>query len=175
MQDAEKAVDLGIDGIVVSNHGEYRAGWIPSVHLGLNGWSGGRQVDGSIGALDALDMVMQSSKVREAQSTGKFTVLFDSGIRTGSDILKALALGAQAVLSTPLFFFFFFETQAPTDGTVPVGRPFMYGLAIAGEAGVEQILMQTIADLHITMGLCGFGDIRDVVGAREKLMVKINQ
>lgn len=50
----------------------------------------------------------------------------------------------------------------------------MYGLAIAGEAGIEQILMQTIADLHITMGLCGFRDVRDVVGAREKLMVKIN-
>ncbi|KAF8431917.1 oxidoreductase [Boletus edulis BED1] len=133
-EDAEKAIDLGIDGIVVSNHG-------------------GRQVDGSIGALDALDMMMQSPKVREAQRAGKLTVLFDSGIRTGSDILKALALGAQAVL---------------------LGRPFMYGLAIAGEAGVEQVLMQTIADLHLTMGLCGFRDVTDVVGAREKLMVKIN-
>ena len=70
------------------------------MHSRLNGWSGGRQVDGSISALDALDMVMQSPKVREAQSTGEFTVLFDSGIRTGSDILKAIALGAQAVLST---------------------------------------------------------------------------
>ena len=50
----------------------------------------------------------------------------------------------------------------------------MYGLAIAGEAGVEQILMQTIADLHITMGLCGFRDINDIVGARGKLMVKIS-
>ncbi|KAN0082954.1 (S)-2-hydroxy-acid oxidase [Tylopilus felleus] len=76
----------GIEAIIVFNHG-------------------GRQVDGSIGALDALDMVMQSSKVRKAQSTGKFIVLFDSGIRTGD------------------------------------------------EAGAEQILMQTIADLHITMGL----------------------
>jgi lactate 2-monooxygenase len=51
----------------------------------------------------------------------------------------------------------------------------MYGLAIAGEAGVEQILMQTIADLHITMGLCGFRDVKDVVGGREKLMVKMSQ
>ncbi|KAF8123854.1 oxidoreductase [Boletus edulis] len=125
-EDAEKAIDLGIDGIVVSNH-----------------WCAGRQ----------LDMMMQSPKVREAQRAGKLTVLFDSGIRTGSDILKALALGAQAVL---------------------LGRPFMYGLAIAGEAGVEQMLMQTIADLHLTMGLCGFRDVTDVVGAREKLMVKIN-
>ncbi|KIJ15855.1 (S)-2-hydroxy-acid oxidase [Paxillus involutus ATCC 200175] len=135
VEDAEKAIVLGIDGIIVSNHG-------------------GRQVDGSIGALDALDIVMQSQKVLEAQSSGKLTVLFDSGIRTGSDILKALALGAQGVL---------------------IGRPFMYGLAIAGEAGVEQILMQTIADLHITMGLCGFRDVKDVVGGREKLMVKMSQ
>ena len=118
-------------------------------------------------------MVMQSPKVREAQSTGKFTVLFDSGIRTGSDILKAIALGAQAVLSTSHLIPFFW-TQVLTDVTAPVGRPFMYGLAIAGEAGVEQILMQTIADLHITMGLCGFRDINDIVGARGKLMVKIS-
>lgn len=76
------------------------------MYLELSGWPGGRQVDGSIGALDALDMVMQSSKVRQAQSTGKLTVLFDSGIRTGSDILKALALGAQAVLGRPRHFFF---------------------------------------------------------------------
>ncbi|KAG9311169.1 oxidoreductase [Chiua virens] len=134
-EDAEKALDLGIDGIIVSNHG-------------------GRQVDGSIGALDALDRVMQSSKIRQAQRTGKFSVLFDSGIRTGSDVLKALALGAQAVC---------------------IGRPFVYGLAIAGEAGVEQILMQMIADLHITMGLCGFCDVRDVVGVREKLITKIHE
>lgn len=129
-------------------------------------------MDGSIGALDALDMVMQSSKVRQAQSTGKLTVLFDSGIRTGSDILKALALGAQAVLGRPRHFFF--SGRVFTVFITPVGRLFMYGLAIAGEAGIEQILMQTIADLHITMGLCGFRDVRDVVGAREKLMVKIN-
>lgn len=51
----------------------------------------------------------------------------------------------------------------------------MYGLAIAGGAGVEQILMQTIADLDVTMGLCGFRDIKDVVGAREKLIVKIKE
>lgn len=49
----------------------------------------------------------------------------------------------------------------------------MYGLAIAGEAGVEQILMQTIADLHITMGLCGFRSVRDVMGARGNMMVRI--
>ena len=89
---------MGIDGIIVSNHGE-SIRRISSVYSGLNGCTGGRQVDGSIGALDALDMVTQSVKVREAQNIGKFTVLFDSGIRTGSDVLKALALGAQAVFS----------------------------------------------------------------------------
>ncbi|KIJ63950.1 hypothetical protein HYDPIDRAFT_154898 [Hydnomerulius pinastri MD-312] len=135
VEDAEKAIDFGVDGIIVSNHG-------------------GRQVDGSIGAIDALDMIMRSPKVLEAQKSGKLTVLFDSGIRTGSDVIKALALGAQAVL---------------------VARLFMYGLAIAGEPGVEQILMQTIADLHITMGLCGFSDVKDVVGAREKLLVRMSQ
>lgn len=60
---------------------------------------GGRQVDGAIGSLDALGMIMRSHKVRAAQQAGKLTVLFDSGIRTGSDIIKALAMGAQGVLS----------------------------------------------------------------------------
>lgn len=60
--------------------------------------SGGRQVDGAIGSLDALYKIGLSEKVRAAQKSGKFTVLFDSGIRTGSDIIKALALGAQAIL-----------------------------------------------------------------------------
>ncbi|KAH7886886.1 oxidoreductase [Phlebopus sp. FC_14] len=134
-EDAEKAIDFGIDGIIVSNHG-------------------GRQVDGSIGTLDALDMIMRSPKVIQAQSSRKLTVLFDSGIRTGSDVIKALALGAQAAL---------------------IGRPTIYGLAIAGEEGVEQILMQTICDLHITVGLCGFRDVKDLVGAREKVMMKLSQ
>ena len=60
---------------------------------------GGRQVDGAIGSLDALDKIMDSPKVRLAQKSGKFTVLFDSGVRTGSDVIKALAIGAQGVLS----------------------------------------------------------------------------
>lgn len=62
-------------------------------------FEGGRQVDGAIGSLDALDKIMRSRKVRAAQQAGKLTVLFDSGIRTGSDIIKALAIGAQGVLS----------------------------------------------------------------------------
>ena len=77
--DAELAVDAGADGIVVSNHG-------------------GRQVDGGVSALWSLEQVMKSKKVKDAQTDGRFTVLFDSSIRSGPDIFKALALGAQAVL-----------------------------------------------------------------------------
>lgn len=73
-----------------------------------NHYVGGRQIDGAIASLDALELVMKSTRVRDAQASGKFTILFDSGIRTGSDILKAMALGAQAVLSeSPLLCFRF--------------------------------------------------------------------
>ncbi|RXW23804.1 hypothetical protein EST38_g2070 [Candolleomyces aberdarensis] len=82
LEDAEKALQFGVDGIVVSNHG-------------------GRQVDGAIPSLYALEQIMKSEKIRTAQRCGVLTVLFDSGIRTGSDIIKAIALGAQAVLRTP--------------------------------------------------------------------------
>jgi isopentenyl diphosphate isomerase/L-lactate dehydrogenase-like FMN-dependent dehydrogenase len=78
VEDAEIAIDY-VEGIVVSNHG-------------------GRQVDGAISSLSALDKICLSEKVRAAQESGKFTVFFDSGIRTGSDIIKAIALGAQAIL-----------------------------------------------------------------------------
>jgi lactate 2-monooxygenase len=78
VQDAERAVEIGCDGIVVSNHG-------------------GRQIDGAIPSLHALDRICRSEKIKAAKEKG-FTVLFDSGIRTGSDIIKALALGAQAIL-----------------------------------------------------------------------------
>ncbi|KAG1823272.1 oxidoreductase [Suillus variegatus] len=134
VNDAEKAIDIGIHGIIVSNHG-------------------GRQIDGAIASLDALDMIMRSQKVLDAQKSGKLTVLFDSGIRTGSDIIKALAIGAQGVL---------------------IARPIVYGLAIAGQAGVEQILMQSICDLHVTMGLCGFSDVNDLIGKRDELLVKVD-
>ncbi len=62
------------------------------------GKSGGRQVDGAIASFSALEKITASSKVRRAQEQGKFTVLFDSGIRTGSDVIKAIAMGAQGVL-----------------------------------------------------------------------------
>ncbi|KAG1727062.1 FMN-dependent alpha-hydroxy acid dehydrogenase [Suillus paluster] len=132
--DAEKAIDMGIHGIIVSNHG-------------------GRQIDGSIGALDALSKIMRSPKVLEAQNRGDLTVLFDSGIRTGSDVIKAMAIGAQGVL---------------------IARPYMYGLAIAGQAGVEQILMQTVSDMHITMGLCGYSDVNDLIGKRDELLERVD-
>jgi isopentenyl diphosphate isomerase/L-lactate dehydrogenase-like FMN-dependent dehydrogenase len=97
-----------VDGIVVSNHG-------------------GRQVDGSIGALDALPRVVEAVD-------GAVEVLFDGGIRTAADVLKALALGAEAVL---------------------LGRPYAYALAIAGGEGVTQLLRGLLAELEITLALCG--------------------
>ena len=66
--------------------------------MSLNDPSGGRQVDGAVASLDALNKICKSPKVLAAQKSGKITIIFDSGIRTGSDIIKALALGAQAVL-----------------------------------------------------------------------------
>ena len=80
-QDAEIALTEGVDGIIVSNHG-------------------GRQIDGSISALLALERIMTSPKVRAAQALGTLTVLMDSGVRSGADVFRALALGAQAVLRT---------------------------------------------------------------------------
>jgi lactate 2-monooxygenase len=61
-------------------------------------FAGGRQVDGAIGSFSALEKITLSERVRRGQEQGKFTVLFDSGIRTGSDVIKAIAMGAQGVL-----------------------------------------------------------------------------
>jgi isopentenyl diphosphate isomerase/L-lactate dehydrogenase-like FMN-dependent dehydrogenase len=109
VDDARRAVDAGMDGIVVSNHG-------------------GRQVDGALGALEALPPI--------AQAVGsRIEVLFDSGVRNGSDVIKALALGAKAVL---------------------LGRPYVYGLGHAGEDGVRHVLRSLLADVDITLGLAGF-------------------
>jgi lactate 2-monooxygenase len=106
--DAREALRRGIDGIVVSNHG-------------------GRQVDGAIAALDALASI--------ADAVGdEMAVLFDSGIRSGVDVVKALALGADAVL---------------------LGRPYLWGLALDGQAGVETVLRVLLAELDLTMVLTG--------------------
>jgi len=113
--DAARALDAGVDAIIVSNHG-------------------GRQVDGGIGALDALPGV-----VREVN--GRVPVLFDSGIRRGADVFKALALGARAVL---------------------LGRLYMWGLAVAGEEGVRDVLLNVVADLDLTLGLSGYTCCREL-------------
>jgi lactate 2-monooxygenase len=107
-EDAVRARGCGVDGIVVSNHG-------------------GRQVDGAVAALDALE------EVREAVGP-ETTVLMDSGIRRGADLLKALALGADAVL---------------------LGRPYAYGLAVGGQEGVEAVIRHLMAETDITLALAG--------------------
>ncbi|MFI9256127.1 lactate 2-monooxygenase [Streptomyces sioyaensis] len=107
-QDALLAAEAGMDGVVVSNHG-------------------GRQVAGSVAAADALPRVAKAAGDR-------LTVLFDSGIRTGDDILKALALGAKSVL---------------------VGRPYAYGLGLDGQAGVEHVIRCLLAEFDLTLALSG--------------------
>ncbi|HEX3590711.1 MAG TPA: lactate 2-monooxygenase [Pseudonocardiaceae bacterium] len=106
--DARLAAEAGMDGVIVSNHG-------------------GRQVDGAIGALETLPGVV-------AAVGDELPVLFDSGIRCGADVVKALALGARAVL---------------------VGRPYAYGLGLAGEDGVRHVLRSLLAETDLTMGLSG--------------------
>ncbi|MEV4460795.1 lactate 2-monooxygenase [Microbispora sp. NPDC049633] len=106
--DARLAADAGMDGVVVSNHG-------------------GRQVNGSIGAADALPAVADAVADR-------LTVLFDGGIRTGDDVVKALALGARTVL---------------------LGRPYAYGLGLDGQAGVEHVVRCVLAETDLTLALSG--------------------
>lgn len=109
--DARLAREHGVDGIVVSNHG-------------------GRQVDGETATLDALPGAVAAA--------GDMPVLFDSGIRTGADVAKALALGARAVF---------------------LGRPYVYGLALAGETGVREVIGNILAELDLTLALCGLDSI----------------
>ncbi|PKZ65871.1 lactate 2-monooxygenase [Gordonia terrae] len=113
--DARRAVDAGVDGIIVSNHG-------------------GRQVDGAISTIDALDTIAPVVD-------GRIKVLIDSGIYTGSDVFKALALGADAAC---------------------IGRPHMYGLALAGADGARDAVADIIAELDLTLGLSGHTDVADL-------------
>jgi isopentenyl diphosphate isomerase/L-lactate dehydrogenase-like FMN-dependent dehydrogenase len=115
VEDAKLAVRHGIEGIIVSNHG-------------------GRQVDGAIGSLQALPAI--------AEAVGdRCEVLFDSGIRSGADALKALALGARAVC---------------------LGRPYVWGLALGGQQGVVEVLRAFLADLDLNMALSGHASIDEV-------------
>ncbi|HEY8771497.1 MAG TPA: alpha-hydroxy-acid oxidizing protein, partial [Thermoleophilaceae bacterium] len=113
--DASRALEHGVNGIVVSNHG-------------------GRQVDGSIASLEALPGVVDAVG-------GRAPVLLDSGLRGGADAFKALALGASAVL---------------------LGRPYVFGLAAAGEDGVREVLQNFKAELDLTMGLAGCTSIAEI-------------
>jgi len=115
VDDARLARDHGVEGIVVSNHG-------------------GRQVDGAVASLDVLPGI--------AEAVGDdLCVLFDSGVRSGPDVLKALALGAEAVL---------------------LGRPYLYGLALGGQPGVEHVLRCLLAELDLTLGNAGYASHRDL-------------
>jgi lactate 2-monooxygenase len=112
--DAVRALDHGIDGVIVSNHG-------------------GRQVDGAVSALDAL------VEVRDALPDA--VVLMDGGIRCAADVLKAVALGADAVL---------------------LGRPYAYALAVGGQRGVEELVQNLMAEIDITLALAGGHSVRDL-------------
>ena len=113
--DASAAVEHGMDGIVVSNHG-------------------GRQVDGSIATMDALPSVVEAVQ-------GRVPILLDSGIRSGADAFRALALGATAV---------------------GLGRPYVWGLAAAGEDGVREVLRNFRGDFDLTLGLSGHASVADL-------------
>ena len=114
-EDADRAVRLGLDGIVVSNHG-------------------GRRLDGVPASIDQLEQVVGAVK-------GRATVLLDSGVRRGTDVLKALALGAQGVL---------------------IGRPYAWALAAAGEEGVTQLLTLLREELEVALQACGCASVREV-------------
>jgi lactate 2-monooxygenase len=113
--DARKAIDAGMDGMIVSNHG-------------------GRQIDGSIATFDALPDIVDAVQ-------GRIPVLMDSGIRSGADIFKALAVGATAVC---------------------LGRPYVYGLAAGGEQGVREVLRNFKADFELTMRLSGCRSLGEI-------------
>jgi isopentenyl diphosphate isomerase/L-lactate dehydrogenase-like FMN-dependent dehydrogenase len=117
--DAVRSVELGVAGILVSNHG-------------------GRQVDGAVASVDALVDVVAA--LGGPQSTS-VPVILDSGIRSGADVVKALALGAAAVT---------------------VGRPHVYGLAVDGSAGVKAVLENLVAELDLTLGLSGVGSVAEL-------------
>jgi len=114
-EDAALAVEHGVDGIIVSNHG-------------------GRQVDGTLATIQALPEIAE-------RVGGRIEILLDGGIRRGTDVLKALALGAKAVL---------------------IGRPYLWGLAMGGEAGVLQVIELLRAEIDCAMAQCGQADVKRI-------------
>ncbi|MGK6320717.1 alpha-hydroxy-acid oxidizing protein [Sphingomonas sp. DT-204] len=120
--DARRAIDLGADAVYCSNHG-------------------GRQANGGIAAIDMLPDVVAAA--------GDVPVLFDSGVRSGSDVVKALALGAHAV---------------------GIGRPYTYGLALGGAEGAAHVLKCILAEADLLMAVNGYPTIADVrlAGARRR-------
>ncbi|KAI0316574.1 FMN-dependent alpha-hydroxy acid dehydrogenase [Amylostereum chailletii] len=123
-EDALKAHAIGCEGIVVTNHA-------------------GRQVDGAVGSLEVLPDIV-------AAVGDKLTIVFDSGVRTGADVLKAVALGAHVVM---------------------VGRLYVWGMSHAGEAGCRHVMKSLLADLDITMTVAGFHSItRDVYGKASSVL-----
>jgi L-lactate dehydrogenase (cytochrome) len=114
-EDAEIAVRSGADAIIVSNHG-------------------GRQLDGAPSSIAALPSIVQAVG-------DKIEVLMDGGIRSGQDVIKALALGAKGVF---------------------IGRAFVYGLGALGEAGVTKCLELIQKELDVTMAFCGLRDVKQV-------------
>jgi isopentenyl diphosphate isomerase/L-lactate dehydrogenase-like FMN-dependent dehydrogenase len=115
VEDAQLALDYGMNGIVVSNHG-------------------GRQVDGAIASLEALVAITDTFR-------GKLIIGFDSGIRCGADIFKAIAIGADFV---------------------QIGRPIIWGLAHEGEEGVRHVLKSLLADFDLIVALSGCRDLSDI-------------
>ena len=110
---------------------------------------------------------MQSPRVRNAVQSGKFTVLFDSGIRTGPDIFKAIALGAHGVLCT---YTADFLSPRSLNYVCLVGRPWLYGSIVAGQAGIEQVIRHTLADLDGTLGLSGYSTLDEIRGKYQQVL-----
>jgi len=113
-EDTRRALDAGVDGIYCSNHG-------------------GRQANGGLPALDCLPEVVDAA--------GVVPVVFDSGVRSGPDVIKALALGARAVA---------------------IGRPYAYGLAVGGQDGIEHVLRCLLAEIDLTMAIDGYASITEL-------------
>lgn len=120
-EDAKLAMEHDMDGLFISNHG-------------------GRQVDGAVSTIEMLPKI-------KAAVGPDFPLILDSGVRSGADMLKALALGAS---------------------TVGIGRPYVYGLALAGEEGVYEVLRNLMADFELNMALAGCRDLEDVKSSELK-------